>query len=263
MEPLNPSIQVVGPHQGTLGTLRILAGAVETRGHYFAFESETPPATSETPLDIHAHSAYDESEYVLSGTREITIEQQRWERGPGFFALAPHHARHGMRTIGATSSRWLHFFSPAGIEGYFRERERLRERGASPEELTALSVSYGAAAPSSDAPIEPPRVSDDNAPRDGRVLTTGAHTRQAYALCERTELATDVHVHPHQEEAFYVISGEITIESAGGTTTVPTGAFVLVPRGVRHRHIVSSGSMLLAVYSPGHRLPHLAEEPEA
>jgi quercetin dioxygenase-like cupin family protein len=216
------------------------------------------------PLDVHAHSAYDESEYVLSGTREITIQEQRWTRGPGFFALAPRHARHGMRTIGAASSRWLHFFSPAGIEGYFRERERLRERGASPEELAALSVSYGAAAPpSSDSPIEPPAVSDQSAPRDGRVLTTGAHTRQAYALCERTALPADLHVHPHQEEAFYVISGELAIESDGGTTTVPTGAFVLVPRGVPHRHIVSSGSMLLAVYSPGHTMPHLAEEAEA
>jgi quercetin dioxygenase-like cupin family protein len=263
MEPLNPSIQLVGPHQGSLGTLRILAGAAETRGQYFAFESETPPVTPEAPLDVHAHSAYDESEYVISGTREITIEQQRWAGGPGFFALAPRHARHDMHTIGATASRWLHFFSPAGIEGYFRERERLRGQGASPEELAALSVSYGAAASPSDEPIEPPRVSDQNAPRDGRVLTTGAHTRQAYALCERTALAEDLHVHAHQEEAFYVILGEIAIESEGETTSVPTGAFVLVPRGVPHRHIVSPGSMLLAVYSPGHTVPHLAEEPAA
>jgi quercetin dioxygenase-like cupin family protein len=189
MEPLNPSIQLVGPHQGSLGTLRILAGDAETRGHYFAFESETPPATSKTPLDVHAHSAYDESEYVISGAREITIGQQRWAGGPGFFALAPRHARHD--------------------------------------------------------------------------LTTGARTRQAYALCERTALPADLHVHPHQEEAFYVISGEIAIESEGESTRVPTGAFVLVPRGVPHRHIVSPGSMLLAVYSPGHTVPHLAEEPEA
>ena len=78
-------IHVVRPHDGKLGSLRVLAGEAETRGQYFAFESETSPSSD--ALDVHAHTAYDESEYVLSGTREIVIEDQRWEAGAGFFGL--------------------------------------------------------------------------------------------------------------------------------------------------------------------------------
>ena len=37
-------IHVVRSHEAMLGSLRILAGADATRGHYFAFESETVPA---------------------------------------------------------------------------------------------------------------------------------------------------------------------------------------------------------------------------
>src|SRR6266511_3435214 len=89
-------LHIVGPHEGTLGSLRILAGIEPTRGLYFAFESETAPAPATGPLDIHAHAKYDESEYVLTGTREIGVEDQRWHATSGFFALAPRHARHGM-----------------------------------------------------------------------------------------------------------------------------------------------------------------------
>src|SRR5919108_1036710 len=110
---MTQSLHIVRPHEGMLGSLRILAGAEPTRGRYFAFESETAPAQTAAALDVHAHAAYDECEYVLSGTREIVVEEQRWEAQPGFFALAPRHARHGMRTIGSGPSRWLHLFSPA------------------------------------------------------------------------------------------------------------------------------------------------------
>jgi hypothetical protein len=81
-------IHVVRPDEGTLGTLRILAGAEPTRGQYFLFESETAPSTSAAALDVHAHTAYDESEYVLTGRREIVIEDQRWEGTPGPWSAA-------------------------------------------------------------------------------------------------------------------------------------------------------------------------------
>jgi quercetin dioxygenase-like cupin family protein len=245
-------IHVVRPNDGKLGTLRVLAGEAETRGQYFAFESETPPSSG--TLDVHAHTAYDESEYVLSGTREIVIEDQRWEAGAGLFALAPRHARHGMGTVGSAPARWLHFFSPAGIERYFREREQLREKGATAEELRALSAQHGASAPSS-AEVTEPAYAIEGLPRDGRVVATGRDTRDAYAVVERSTLPEAVHEHADQEEAFYVLSGELTVEAEGVTITAAPGTFVLVPRGVAHRHIAAPDALLLAVYSPGHAIP--------
>jgi len=245
-------IHVARPNEGKLGTLRVLAGEAETRGQYFAFESETPPSSG--TLDVHAHTAYDESEYVLSGTREIVIEDQRWEIGAGFFALAPRHTRHGMRTVGSAPARWLHFFSPAGIERYFRAREQLREQGATAEELRALSAQHGASAPSS-ADIAEPVYAIEGLPWDGRVVATGRDTRDAYAVVERSTLPEAVHEHADQEEAFYVLSGELTVEAEGATITAAPGTFVLVPRGVAHRHIAAPDAFVLAVYSPGHAIP--------
>jgi len=245
-------IHVVRPDEGKLGTLRVLAGEAETRGQYFAFESETPPSSG--TLDGHAHTAYDESEYVLSGTREIVIDDQRWEVGAGFFALAPRHARHGMRTVGSSPARWLHFFSPAGIERYFRARELLREQGATAEELRALSAQLAVSVPSS-ADVAEPAYAIEGLPRDGRVVATGRATRDAYALVERSTLPEAVHEHADQEEACYVLAGSVMLEAEGAATTLTPGDFALVPRGVAHRHIAAHGALVLVVYSPGHVIP--------
>jgi len=245
-------IHVVGLNDGKLGTLRVLAGEAETRGQYFAFDSETPPSSGE--LDVHAHTAYDESEYVLSGTREIVIEDQRWEAGAGFFALAPRHTRHGMRTVGSAPARWLHFFSPAQIERYFREREQLREQGATANELRALSAQHSASVPFS-AEVAEAAYAIEGLPRDGRVVITGRETRDAYAVAERSTLPEAIHAHADQDEAFYILSGELAVEAEGIATTAAPGTFVLVPRGVPHRHITAPDAFVLAIYSPGHAIP--------
>jgi quercetin dioxygenase-like cupin family protein len=245
----------VRPDDGWLGTLRVLAGAEATRGRYFAFVSETAPAATPGALDVHTHTVYDESEYVLSGTREIVIDDEQWRATAGFFALAPRHAQHGMRTIGTLPSRWLHIFSPAGIETYFRERERLREQGASAEELRALSARHSVSAVSDERTTRADSIAAGVAGPDG-LIVTGQATRNAYALAERSALPEHDHTHADQEEAFYVIAGELTVEAAGSSVTVPADSFVLVPRGLPHRHLVGPGTRLLAVSSPGHAVLH-------
>lgn len=249
------ALHVVQPHEGSLGSLRMLAGVQPTRGMYFAFESETAPALTDAALDVHAHARYDESEYVLTGDREIVVQEHRWEASSGFFALAPRHARHGMRTIGSTPSRWLHFFSPAEIEGYFIERERLREAGASAEQLRALSGRYGVGDTRQSLPAEPAYASSPGARRGG-VVVTGQATRDAYALAELTWLPEDAHVHSDQEEAFYVMSGKLGVEADDVVLTATARSFVMVPRGLRHRHVTTPGTRLLAIYSPGHTVPN-------
>ena len=249
------ALHVVQPHEALLGSLRILAGVAETRGMYFAFESETPPAPAKAALDVHAHARYDESEYVLTGNREIVVEEHRWDATSGFFALAPRHARHGMRTAGSTPSRWLHFFSPAEIEGYFIERERLRETGASADDLRALSERYNVGDTLQTQPAEPGYAAAPGARPNG-VVVTGQATRNAYALAELTTLPEDDHAHSDQEEAFYVISGGLAVETQSVTLTATAHSFVLVPRGLRHRHITTPGTRLLAIYSPGHTVAH-------
>jgi mannose-6-phosphate isomerase-like protein (cupin superfamily) len=97
--------------------------------------------------------------------------------------------------------------------------------------------------------------SGPGARRDG-VVVTGQATRNAYALAELTTLPEDDHAHVEQEEAFYVMSGELVVEAEGIALTSTPRAFVLVPRGLRHRHVTTPGTRLLAIYSPGHTVAH-------
>jgi len=255
----NRALHLVQPDDGVLGSLRILAGIRRPARCTSAFESETAPSPG-SALDVHAHARYDESEYVLTGEREIAVENQRWHAAPGFFALAPRHARHGMRTVGSAPSRWLHFFSPAGIERYFMERERLREAGADAAELRALSQRHGVGAVIQSEDTENVYISSPATRRDG-IIVSGRTTRNAYALAEPAMLPEEEHAHPDQEEAFYVISGELTLEVEGASVTAPARSFVLVPRGLRRRHVTTIGTRVLAIFSPGRAVPHATHAP--
>src|SRR4051794_16041724 len=42
------------------------------------------------------------------------------------------------------------------------------------------------------------------------------------------------HVHDEEDDAFYVIEGELTFTFGGNTAAAPPGTFVLVPPGVEH-----------------------------
>ena len=248
-------VHVVRPDDGVVGPLRILAGSEQTRSLYFALEWETAPAPPGPVQGWHSHEEHDESEYVLTGEREIRVDDQRWQGGPGLFVLAPRRRVHTMRTIGPHPSLWLHFFSPAGLEEFFVERERLRAQGASADEIHALGERYGIF----DAPRSPASesvvVSQAGARGDGTVIAGGS-TRNAHALAERSALPEEAHIHEEQEEALYVISGELTIEVEGAEARLPARSFVLFPRGVRHRHVSSARTELLVAFSPGHEIPH-------
>jgi quercetin dioxygenase-like cupin family protein len=248
-------MQVVRPDQGVLGPVRILAGSNETRGLYFAIEGETPPAPASAAFETHCHEEYEESEYVVTGEHEIVVDDQHWQGGSGLFVLVPRRALHAMRTVGPTPSVWVHLFSPAGMQRFFVEREHLRAAGASEDELRELRARYGTRTVPCSPATQPVFASRAGA-RGGGVVVTGEQTRNAYALAERSVLLEDAHVHADQEEALYVIAGELVVEAEGVTAAVPPRSFVLVPRGVRHRHVAAAGTRLLAVFSPGHAVPH-------
>jgi mannose-6-phosphate isomerase-like protein (cupin superfamily) len=65
--------------------------------------------------------------------------------------------------------------------------------------------------------------------------TLGAYSLQEFSA-QPEESGVQPRVHHAEDEAFYVLEGEITFEV--GTIVVPArrGAFILVPRGVLHSH---------------------------
>lgn len=70
------------------------------------------------------------------------------------------------------------------------------------------------------------------------IKVAEAETHGAYALRENVVPAgssgVPFHIHRDAEEAFYVLTGELTVYAADRTLAAPAGSFVLVPRGVIH-----------------------------
>ena len=82
----------------------------------------------------------------------------------------------------------------------------------------------------------------------------GDETGGAYSVLEvaLTGEGPPQHVHKAEDEAFYVLEGEVDVRRGEETIHGPAGAFVLIPRGTAHT-IWKAGSTpakLLAIFSP-------------
>lgn len=84
---------------------------------------------------------------------------------------------------------------------------------------------------------------------------TAAETGGAFILIEdRMEggKVTPLHLHPNQDEAIYVLEGELLVDVEGDQQRVGTGGFFFAPRGVAHAFMVTSDSAhVLGWQTPG------------
>lgn len=55
------------------------------------------------------------------------------------------------------------------------------------------------------------------------------------------------HVHHNEDEAFYLLAGEIAVECGDRAWTVGPGGFVFLPKGIDHAFIVSSTGPVLGL----------------
>jgi quercetin dioxygenase-like cupin family protein len=83
----------------------------------------------------------------------------------------------------------------------------------------------------------------------------GAETGGAYCLMEHVVTAAGnppPHVHRDEEEAFYVLDGELEVDVDGATMTATAGTFALVPRGAVHtfRVLTDTARVLVIASSP-------------
>lgn len=93
-------------------------------------------------------------------------------------------------------------------------------------------------------------------PPDGLFTfkVVGEHTENRFTIGERivtTGSGPSLHVHTDEDEAWYVVDGELKFEVAGETFHGHPGAFVYAPRGLPVRFTVTRGpAKLLVIYSP-------------
>lgn len=82
-------------------------------------------------------------------------------------------------------------------------------------------------------------------------LTSGAGAAVAEYVTRKGEEPHD-HVHPHEDEMFYVVEGKLAFRCGGLRHEVGEGGFVFLPRGIEHGYdILSDGDVrLLVVTAP-------------
>lgn len=61
----------------------------------------------------------------------------------------------------------------------------------------------------------------------------------------------DFHIHEHSDELFYVIEGSFFLETKEEKTKVDAGEFIIVPKGVLHRPVVTELSKFLMIELDG------------
>ncbi len=63
----------------------------------------------------------------------------------------------------------------------------------------------------------------------------------------------EAHVHEQEDDAFYILEGELTFFFGDGEATAGPGTFVLVPPGIEHgfRNEGSSSVRMLNIHAPG------------
>lgn len=88
-----------------------------------------------------------------------------------------------------------------------------------------------------------------------RYKAVGASTNGAYSLVEETLLDDEgppLHVHDHEEEAFYVLEGRGVFVVGDDRRELGAGDFVIVPRGAAHALAKARGQDLrmLVITSP-------------
>ena len=88
------------------------------------------------------------------------------------------------------------------------------------------------------------------------VKATAASTGGAYGLVESIiapGFSPPLHVHHREDEAFYVLEGEVTMQCGDRTFTATAGAFVFLPRDVPHTFVVEGDreARVLTLMTPG------------
>jgi mannose-6-phosphate isomerase-like protein (cupin superfamily) len=70
---------------------------------------------------------------------------------------------------------------------------------------------------------------------DASLKASGDSTGGAFTFIDaNTDGGAPPHIHEREDEAFYVLEGDITVHCGGEHFPAPQGSFVFLPRGVVH-----------------------------
>ena len=87
------------------------------------------------------------------------------------------------------------------------------------------------------------------------IKATSADTGGQMTIVEVTEppgAEAPLHVHRNEDEAFWVLEGDVTLEIGATTVAARAGDYAFGPRGIPHRYTVGdAGCRMLFILTPG------------
>jgi quercetin dioxygenase-like cupin family protein len=114
-----------------------LVTGAESGGRYFTLIADVAPNGGPPP---HVHHMEEEQFYVLKGQLTFSVGDQTFQVEAGDFVHIPRETVHSFKN-GRSPARLLATFSPAGIEGFFKEvGEPVKDRFASPPSVTETTI---------------------------------------------------------------------------------------------------------------------------
>ena len=253
--------RILGPEEGHWLSwqgqpIRYTALGEETGGFYAFAWLRVPPGGGAAP---HRHT-FHEGFYVLSGETTFTAGSRSIHVPAGGFLNIAANTTHGFTNTGKADAELLAVVAPAGFDRYQREASL---GGA--ETAKALAPKYG-------IDFHPPAEAFQVAPGltlkqpgEGRsfaivgdlytFLAVGEDTDGAYAFWHAIVPpggGPPPHRHTREEEAFYVLDGQLTFFAEDQAVTGGPGTFVTLPRGGRHyfRNESKSPARILILIAP-------------
>ena len=82
-------------------------------------------------------------------------------------------------------------------------------------------------------------------------ITVGQLNGNTLTVLQVEDRTLDFHVHEHSDELFYVIEGQFVLEHDEGTVTLAAGDLIIVPKGTRHRPVVTTRVKCLLIELDG------------
>jgi quercetin dioxygenase-like cupin family protein len=114
-----------------------LVTGAESGGSYFTLIADVAPHAGPPP---HVHHLEEEQFYVLEGELTFSVGDRTFQMSTGDFVHIPRETVHSF-TNGFAPSRLLPTFSPAGIEGFFREvGEPVKDHLSAPPPVTEETI---------------------------------------------------------------------------------------------------------------------------
>lgn len=102
-------------------------------------EQVTPPGWGPPR---HIHSVEDEIFYILDGSYELHIGDERRTVSSGASAILPRNIPHGFRNVASTPSRLVFVITPGGLEEYFLAVAKCSP-APNPSQLVELARPFG------------------------------------------------------------------------------------------------------------------------